>query len=126
MAKRNPSSQTNHDNMVGTVARHLSSGGYRVAADLPGFNKPPTYGGTILTTHIPDVTAENSGKQPVIAEVETAETIGDAHTDNQWRTFSATAVRVSGRFWVVVPKGYDAAARLRASALGLQPEIFTV
>jgi len=126
MAKRNPLAQVDHDKMVGAVAQHLVSDGYRVAADLPGYNKPPAIGNTLLTQHIPDVAAANGGKKPVIAEVETADSINDSHTDSQWRTFSSQAVRAGSRFWVVVPKGYDGAARLRANALGIQPEIFTV
>ena len=114
--RRNPSE---HDGMVKSVADHLASTGHRnIRADIAGFSKPDLIHWKGQSTgHIPDVTSVNGVQY--LFEVETGDSIGDQHTADQWRLFSASARLNSKRFVVVVPKGFEQDARTRASQLGV-------
>ena len=102
MAKRR--SQSDHDRMVRAVADHLLREGYGdVRADVAGYSTPSelTWKGK-QHGHIPDVTADGT-----IFEVETADSIDDAHTEDQWKLFAAWAELNRRTFVVVVPKGFE-------------------
>lgn len=65
MAKRSPQQQTKHDKGVQSTAKYYESQGYKVEADISGFNAPST-----LNSRRPDVIAKKGSKK-VIIEVET-------------------------------------------------------
>lgn len=120
MAKRN--SQSDHDRMVKAVADHLTNEGRsNVKADISGYAKP-----AVITWkgkehgHIPDATADG-----VVVEVETADSIDDDHTEDQWKLFGAFANVNHKNFVVVVPKGSDTAARRRLRDLNVTAEVWT-
>ena len=104
-----------HDRIVQMVANHVRSLGYRpVCADLAGCKQPAPIDG-----HIPDVTGYFRGHLGLICEVETSDSISDAHAGSQWSAFSRQAVLSRARFAVAVPKGYAQSAQNRLGQLGL-------
>ena len=120
MAKRK--SQSDHDRMLQAVAVHLTSEGWaKVMADVRSYDRPakivwkrPNDG------HIRDVTAHG-----IIVEVETADSIGNAHTAEQWRLFAAYAEQHDQASVVVVPTGSKAATKRRLRELGVSAEVWT-
>jgi hypothetical protein len=108
--------------MVRAVAEHLAREGYgNVRADVAGYSTPTelTWKGK-QRGHIPDVTADG-----MIIEVETADSISDAHTEDQWKLFAAWAKVNSKTFVVVVPKGSEQAAERRLRELGITAQVWT-
>lgn len=125
MGKRR--NQSEHDSMVRAIADHVAATGHRqIKADLTGFSKPDLVRWQNQTTgHIPDVTSNNG--TAYLFEVETADSIDDQHTADQWKLFSANAQQQSKRFIVVVPKGSEQRARARAAQLNVQTyDVWTV
>jgi len=124
MAKRQ--SQTHHDWMVQYTANFLVNKSYRnIKADLPGFDTPVKI--TWKSTgngHIPDVTAD--GQQFNLFEVETADSIDDQHTADQWTLFARYAKEHQAVFWVVIPSGYASSANRRLSELGIKASVWEV
>ena len=121
MAKRK--SQSEHDRMVKIVADYLVRERHRnVKADAPGYPRPTeiSWKGQ-RHGHIPDVTTDE-----VIVEVETADSIDDPHTEDQWKLFGAFAIGNNKTFIVVVPEGTEAAARRRLRELGVTAKVWTV
>ncbi|OGQ94914.1 MAG: hypothetical protein A2284_18910 [Deltaproteobacteria bacterium RIFOXYA12_FULL_61_11] len=120
MAKRR--SQSDHDQMVKAVAVHLENEGYcNVAADVKGYD-PPT---KIIwkrsdSGHVPDATADG-----IIVEVETADSINNEHTADQWTLFAAYAAEHDQVFVVVVPEGSKASATRRLRELDVSAEVWT-
>ena len=122
--ERSRQSQSFHDKMIKQLADSLISKKFRdVKADHPGFpEKPaPITLEAFASCYIPDVTA--TGIQMVIFEVETDETIADAHTGEQWKLFSSYAYLHGAEFWVVVPKASMEDAEQRLENLGLQGKV---
>ena len=119
-------SQQNHDAMVLNAARFLTSKGYRnVKADLPGATAPDRiFWKSTNSGHTPDITAENG--RLMIVEVETSDSISDAHTEDQWKLFSAFVNQHGGEFWVAVPKGSENAAQIRLNNLNLNAKVWAV
>ena len=70
--------------------------------------------------HIPDATASG-----VIVEVETADSINDAHTADQWTLFATYADQHDETFVVVVPEGSKAASQRRLRELDVTAEVWT-
>jgi len=105
--------------MIIALTSHLRHSGHtNVKADLEGYIRPETItGGKTGGGFIPDVTSA-CGKA-FIFEVETADSIDEAHTEDQWHSFAADSAAREKNFIVVVPKGTDKQARLRAKALGI-------
>lgn len=121
MKRRN---QSEHDRMVLAAARHLVAKGFRdVKADVAGFTQPAKIGwsGT-ARGHIPDVTGW--GSEFNVFEVETADSINQEHTADQWSLFAAYAGQHGAVFWVVVPFGSAAAASQRLKDLGLTAKVW--
>lgn len=122
-------SKERHDQMVRSLAESLLLQGYRdVEADLPD---SPEYGRpeeivweSTGEAHIPDVTALN--EQFNLFEVETADSISDDHTADQWTSFATHAQQEEVVFWVVVPSGYRLSAEQRLTDLGIEAEIWEV
>ena len=93
MSKRSPRQQSKHDRAVENTAKYYEAQGYRVQADIAGYEKPKTIDG-----RRPDVVAKGEG-ETVIVEVETRDTVetdksqretfkeyADAHDDVRFRT----------------------------------------
>ena len=126
MAKRK--SQSDHDTMVKQVADLFIQEKYpNVKADLTGYTQPRILKWKGQTTgHIPDVTSEQNNIFKVIVEVETDDSINDQHTADQWKLFSAYAVRDKAKFLIVVPKGSEQKAEKRKLELKVEGEVVGV
>ena len=122
MAKRK--SQTDHDNMVKSLADHLIAHNYsNVKAAINGYDYPSKI--TWRSTgqgHFPDATARDTQSQ--IFEVETEDSINDSHTEDQWKLFAAHANNTGGVFTVVVPHGCSQAAQVRLNQLNLRAKVW--
>jgi hypothetical protein len=118
----NRDDQTTHDSMVKYVANHVSRQGHsNIRADIAGYTTPDLiYWGNSRHGHVPDVTSCDGSKY--IIEVETADSIADAHTVDQWRLFSSNAAQHAKKFIVVVPEGYHEQAWKRALQLSVKLE----
>ena len=123
MKRRN---QSEHDRIVKAVADHLVAKGFRdVRADLPGWPQPEKIVWKQNSRgHIPDVTGW--GSEFNLFEVETADSISDQHTADQWTLFAAYAGQHSAVFWVVVPVGSEAAANQRLKELGSAAKVWGI
>ena len=122
--ERSHQSQAFHDKMIKQLAESLISKKFRdVKADHPDFpEKPaPIVLEPFASFHIPDVTA--MGIQMVLFEVETDDTINDAHTQEQWKLFASYAHVNRAEFWVVVPKASMEDAQTRLATLGLHAKV---
>jgi hypothetical protein len=100
------------------MANHFNSQGYQnIKADAPGWLRPDIIRGT-KQNHIPDLTAEKNGIM-IILEAETSTSIFDEHTVSQWSLFSDAALKDSGQFHIVVPKGSRDTVNQRLQSLGI-------
>ncbi len=84
---RSKGSQSKHDAAVRRMASKLKRDGYKVKADVPGFPQPPTIGSVR-----PDVDARK-GKQRIIGEIETPESVDSARDQKQQQAFRQAAAR---------------------------------
>lgn len=96
MARRPKEGQEVHDRKVAEVASQLRSRGYRVRADLPGHQRPPTIRG-----HIPDILAEKRSRR-LIREIETRGTMEKDKA--QHKAFKGYAERKRANFRVLMAK----------------------
>jgi len=119
-------SQLHHDRMVKAIADFLVERDFAdVRADIAGFAKPLE-----ITTdkdgsaRIPDVTGR--GQFFVVFEVETSDSIDDAHTQEQWGSFAAWAKRNGAAFYIAVPEASKQRATERAAQLGVEAKIVEV
>ena len=69
--KRFPNGQSAHDRKVRQIERKLTSQGWNVRADLPGYKKPTPIG---KCKRVPDIEATKCGHRKII-EVETPDTV---------------------------------------------------
>jgi hypothetical protein len=111
--------QEDHETLVRSLAVHLKKDGHTdIKVDLFGNNRPDQIRWESKKTwFIPDVTSTKDKKY--IFEVETEDSIDEAHTEDEWRLFAATALNELKLFIVVVPKGSEHKAWQRAEALGV-------
>jgi hypothetical protein len=85
--KRSTGSQSKHDKKVKEVAQDLQKKGYKVKADIPGFDQPSPIG---KNNRVPDIEA-TKGNRTKLIEVETKDTIS---TDKaQQSTFRRSAAQ---------------------------------
>lgn len=84
---RTRASQSKHDHKTRSVAVKLERQGYKVKADVPGFEQPGTIGG-----YRPDVVAKK-GSQRKIVEVETPDSVNSARDKGQQQAFRQAANR---------------------------------
>ena len=119
-------SQPTHDRMVSQIAQRLRDleGYKKVQADLPAYTKPDTIYWSSGGGHIPDVTAWNNIFH--IFEVETDDSIDDAHTDDQWKLFAAYAAKFNAVFYAVVPRGYKWKTELQLTKLNITAEVIEI
>jgi hypothetical protein len=113
--------------MIRQLAEHLIDRKFRdVRADLPDFPDKPARIAMrrFSSSQVPDVTA--NGIQMVLFEVETADTIHDPHTKEQWELFASYADRHMADFWVVVPKANKDEARQRLASLEVQAKVMGI
>jgi hypothetical protein len=115
MNRQDPS---HHDRLVRATIKWLLTTYDSIYADVPGMGQPAKRG-----DYIPDVVAHRSGKPLVIAEAETADTIGGEHTTGQWAAFAKAATASGAAFVVVVPTGSESAATKRLAVLGLRGQV---
>jgi len=94
-----------HNRLVKKVVDLLVDKGYEnIKADLPDFEKPKKIvWQSTGEGFLPDVTV--SGDEFRIFEVETADSIDDEHTANEWKLFSSYAEVNDALLYVVFPKG---------------------
>jgi len=87
MAKRSSGGQKKHDQQVKQIANGLKRKGWRVKADIPGYDQPDAIG---KKKHIPDIQATKAGATRLV-EVETEDTM---QTDKeQHETFRRSAAQ---------------------------------
>lgn len=85
MGRRKRTEQTAHDRKVERLAREYKRKGWKVKADIPGYEKPPSIG---KYGHIPDLEVTKRGKTKII-EVETPSTLNS--DKKQRETFKKSA-----------------------------------
>ena len=89
MSKRGKGGKSRHDKSVSKSAEWYENQGYKVKADIEGWDKPKTIGG-----YRPDLIAKK-GKKEVILEVETPQTVKKDY--KQWQAFKEYADRKKQR-----------------------------
>jgi hypothetical protein len=83
--QRNQHSQTKHDDKVKEIAQDFLKKGFRVKADLDGFERPGLIHGCQ-----PDIIAFKDGQRKIV-EVETEETVKSDRDLNQQQAFREEA-----------------------------------
>ncbi len=115
--------QSEHDALIKFAAEYLQAKGFRdIKADLAGYGLPQKITGQKNEGHIPDITAQHQHLN--IFEVETADSIDDPHTADQWKLFAGYARDNDARFWVVVSAGSVMSAQHRLNDLDLKADIW--
>lgn len=84
---RTKQSQSKHDRAVQRAADSYSRQGFDVTADIKGYQQPKTIGG-----YRPDVVAKR-GRERIIVEVETPDSVDSARDQNQQKAFRRAAQR---------------------------------
>ena len=83
--QREKDAQSKHDEMVKTITQDFLKKGFRVKADLEGYERPGTIRG-----YRPDVIAFKDGQRKIV-EVETPDTSKSSRAVNQQEAFRAEA-----------------------------------
>ena len=78
---RSRKSQSKHNAFVKGIAKEYKDKGYKVKADVRGYDKPGTIGGVR-----PDILAEKGGHQTIV-EVETLDSVDSKRDQKQQQTF---------------------------------------
>lgn len=122
-ARRN---QKEHDSLVEYITKELTERKYDdIRADLPGASKPKkVIWQSTGEGCYPDVTGQKSGLR--IFEIETADSINDAHTADQWKLFASYADVNNAMFYVVFPKGALGKVKDRLKELALKAVLWEV
>jgi len=84
---RSKRSQSKHNSQVRKEVKKLEDQGYKVKADIPGYQQPGTIGG-----YRPDYVG-TKGKKRVIGEVETPDSVGNPRDQKQQKAFEQAAKR---------------------------------
>jgi len=84
---RSKRSQSKHNSQVRKEAKKLDDQGYKVKADIPGYQQPNTIGG-----YRPDYVGEK-GKKRIIGEVETPDSVDITRDQKQQKAFKQAAKR---------------------------------
>lgn len=116
--------KSEHDRLVEKLhVRLVASGFSDIRVELPGCVKPEriVWASTGLG-HVPDASAHYLLKQHIF-EVETAESIGDAHRYEQCKLFAAYSRGNSAEFTLVVPIGCGNDANRWLSCWRLQARV---
>ncbi|MCF8039989.1 MAG: hypothetical protein K9K64_11340 [Desulfohalobiaceae bacterium] len=83
--QREHEAQAKHDEMVGSIARDFVKKGFRVKADIEGYERPG-----MIRGYRPDVIAFKDGQRKIV-EVETADTSKTSRAVKQQEAFRAEA-----------------------------------
>ena len=84
---RSKRSGSKHNSQVRKEVKKLEDKGYKVKADIPGYQQPNTIGG-----YRPDYVG-TKGKKRIIGEVETHDSVGSARDQKQQKSFQQAAKR---------------------------------
>ena len=84
---RSKRGQSKHNSQVNKDVEKLVDQGFKVKADIPGYQKPSTIGG-----YRPDYVA-TKGTKRIIGEVETKDSVDSARDQNQQKAFREAAKR---------------------------------
>ncbi len=84
---RSKTPQSQHNAEVARIAKRYEQQGFKVKADIPGFQKPDTIGG-----YRPDVVATQPGQRKIV-EVETPDSVDGTRAQGQKQAFKAAAGR---------------------------------
>jgi hypothetical protein len=87
MSSRSRHGQSAHDRKVAKLAENLKMQGFSVQADLPGYDKPTSFGGMR-----PDVIGRK-GEERRLYEVETPESVDSTRDHKQQEEFKKVANR---------------------------------
>lgn len=119
--------RSEHDRLLEKLRSRLVANFFLdIKVDLPGHVKPDRIVWTATQRgHEPDATAYYLLKQYVF-EVETADTLGDDHTYEQCRLFTAYVRDRFAEFVLVVPIGRGVAARFQLSYWGLRAAVLEI
>ena len=103
------SSRTMHKRLTAALARTYEEEVYGVQADEIGH---PNGAPPLVNGHQPDVAGYRNRQLVRIGEAETADSLNDDHTRQQWQAFSRSP------YWfdVIVPESCLFTARMRAAA----------
>lgn len=91
--KRSRKSQSQHDRCVRRTANSYKKRGYKVQADIEGFDQPDTISG-----YRPDVIARKGGHETVV-EIETLDSVDTARDEGQQSAFKKHAARSDKRHY---------------------------
>jgi hypothetical protein len=84
---RSHKSQSEHDKKVESLAENLKKQGFSVQADIPGYDKPTSFGGMR-----PDVIGRK-GRERRIYEIETPDSVNSVRDRKQQQEFQEVAER---------------------------------
>jgi hypothetical protein len=84
---RSKRSQSKHNSQVRRDVNKLEGQGYKVKADIPGYEQPGAIGG-----YRPDYTG-TKGRKRIIGEVETRDSVDSARDQKQQKAFEQAAKR---------------------------------
>ncbi len=112
--------------MIKTVAQILTGRGYKeVKADIEGYTVPEKIvWESTKQGFIPDLTARKDELR--IFEVETADTINDPHTEEQWKLFFVYAKTNKAMFYIVFPKGCVETVKARLEEIGINAYLWEI
>ena len=96
MPNRKPSNLSTHDKLVKQEADKLKQAGWRVQADISGFNKPDAIG---KDNRIPDIQAAKGGRVQLL-EIETPKTF--IQDKKQQETFRRSAAQKKNTTFKVI------------------------
>jgi hypothetical protein len=111
---------SDHRAMVAALAEGVYREGLRALhAELEGYPRPEP-----LNDVRPDVTGRDNLFH--VFAVATAEELTGDDPDRRWPALAAYAARTGAKFYVVVPRGEEQAARRRTRELAINPFILEV
>ena len=84
---RSKRSQSKHNSQVSKEVEKLVDQGFKVKADIPGYQQPNTIGG-----YRPDYVAKK-GTRRIIGEVETKDSVDSSRDQKQQKAFQQAATR---------------------------------
>ncbi|MBC7545905.1 MAG: hypothetical protein H7338_24510 [Candidatus Sericytochromatia bacterium] len=111
-----------HDEFVLSVATQYKKDGYKVHADIDGWEKPEAINGFVPDVHaFPSKSMQEDDKVELIVEVETCDTCDDeTQTKSQFQAFARYARENEAQFEVGVPTSCLGRAQRSANTWGIK------
>jgi hypothetical protein len=111
-----------HDEFVLSVAQQYKKEGYKVYADIDGYETPDAIGGFVPDVQaVPSSSMEDDGAVELIIEVETCDTCDDeTHTKGQMQAFSRYCQNNGAQFEVGIPTSCLGRAQRAANTWGIK------